>query len=299
MNIEIRHIQYFLAAAEHGSFRGAAMALGIQESAISRRIRDLEDQLGAALFQRHSGGVQLTLAGQCFIRRAHKGLRQIDDGAREVAAVGRVEYGHIKIGIISSIASGFLLKLLHAYDERHSGVTIGFIDGGPSEHMAAIRHFQLDVAFVTGVAEWSGCDTACLWTERAFIVLPQEHILTRRRAVGWPELIGENFIVSDLSSGRDVRNYIIRHISQFNRESEIQFQYVGRDNLLPLVALGHGLTVISEASTVVRIPGVSYRPIRDETLLFSAVWSPKNDNPALRRLLSMAKAMSGNAVKSS
>lgn len=62
--LELRQIRYFLAAAEHGSFLKAASALEIQESAISRRIRDLEDELGASLFQRHNGGVCLTLAGQ-------------------------------------------------------------------------------------------------------------------------------------------------------------------------------------------------------------------------------------------
>ena len=55
--LEFRQIRYFLAAAEYGSFRKAALALGIQESAISRRVRDLEDELGASLFQRHNGGV--------------------------------------------------------------------------------------------------------------------------------------------------------------------------------------------------------------------------------------------------
>ena len=64
--MELRHLRYFVAAAEHGSFRKAASALGIRESAVSRRIRDLEDHLGASLFQRHNGGVILTLAGQRF-----------------------------------------------------------------------------------------------------------------------------------------------------------------------------------------------------------------------------------------
>jgi DNA-binding transcriptional LysR family regulator len=49
MAIELRHLRYVVAAAEHGSFRRAAQALGLQQSAIGRRIRDLEDEIGAAL----------------------------------------------------------------------------------------------------------------------------------------------------------------------------------------------------------------------------------------------------------
>ena len=86
--IELRHINYFVVASEQGSFRKAATLLSIQESAVSRRIRDLEDQLGASLFQRHSGGVCLTQAGQRFLRRARIVLQQIEDGVNDVAAIG-------------------------------------------------------------------------------------------------------------------------------------------------------------------------------------------------------------------
>ena len=62
--IKLHHLRYFVTAAEYGSFRQAGRALGLQESTISRRIRDLEDQLGASLFHRHARGVSLTVAGQ-------------------------------------------------------------------------------------------------------------------------------------------------------------------------------------------------------------------------------------------
>lgn len=78
--VEFRHLRYVVAASDCGSFREAGAALGVRESAISRRIRDLEDQVGASLFNRHSGGVRLTLADQKFLRRARKALRQMGDG---------------------------------------------------------------------------------------------------------------------------------------------------------------------------------------------------------------------------
>ena len=100
--IRLRHIQYFVTAAEQGSFRKAATLLNIQESAVSRRIRDLEDRLGASLFHRHSGGVSLTVAGQRFLRRVRIALHQIEVGINDVAAIGRSEDGIIKVGIFSS-----------------------------------------------------------------------------------------------------------------------------------------------------------------------------------------------------
>ena len=136
--IRLRHIQYFVTAAEQGSFRKAATLLNIQESAVSRRIRDLEDRLGASLFHRHSGGVSLTVAGQRFLRRVRIALHQIEVGINDVSAIGRSEDGIIKVGIFSSLASGFLFDLMKAFDAKHPRVVVELIEGNPSIHVAAI-----------------------------------------------------------------------------------------------------------------------------------------------------------------
>ena len=289
--VELRHIRYFLAAAEHGSFRKAGIALGIRESAVSRRIRDLEDWLGAALFQRHNCGVSLTFAGRRFLRRARQVVKHIDEGARDVASIGRSEDGSVRIGIYSSIASGFLAELLCAYQRRHANVQIELVDGEPAEQIAAVRQLRLDITFVTGTRDCPGCDTTQLWSERVFAVLPEAHVLTEKEELEWHDLAQETFIVSEAAPGQEVHDYLVQHLADLGHHPEIGVQNVRRDNLLPLVALGRGLTLTSEAATAAQLPGIAYRPIAGELLPFSAVWSPKNGNPAFRRLLSLAKAL--------
>lgn len=88
-SIEFRHLHYFLMAAEYGSFRRASVAAGVNRSVISRRVRDLEDEIGASLFIRHSGGVHLTLAGKVFFEHARKVLQDIRNATIEVATFGR------------------------------------------------------------------------------------------------------------------------------------------------------------------------------------------------------------------
>lgn len=291
-NIELRQLRYFLAAAELGSFRKAGVSLNIRESSISRRIRDLEDELGASLFHRHSGGVRLTEAGMRFQARAREILHQVGDGVREVGAVGCVDLGRVRIGIFSSLASGFLTDLLCSFAVQHVGVQVDIADGLTADHVAAVRRLELDVAFVAGTREWSGCEVAHLWSERVFVALPKDHALARLPEIEWGQIAAEPLIVSDTGAGRAVQSYLIRRLSELGYQPEITSQGVARDNLLSLVAIGRGLTVMSEAATAAQFPGVTYRPIAGETLPFSAVWSPDNDNPAFRRLLSMAKQMS-------
>jgi len=270
--IELRQIRYFLAAVEHGSFRKAALALGIHESAaVSRRIRDLEDDLGASLFQRHHGGVLLAQAERQFVRHARNAVRQIGQGAKNVAAIGRSEHGRIKIGIYSSLASGFLAESLRAYDRCHAQVRIEFIDGDPADHVSAIRQLRLDVAFITGTSHWSDCEIEQLWSERVFAVLPSDHLLGDKQELKWHDLAGEQFIVSDGAPGPEIHDYLVQRLAKLGYHPLIHARFVGRDNLLSLVAVGRGLTLISEASTAAQFPGIVYRPGADETLPFCAV----------------------------
>lgn len=289
--IKLHHLRYFVAAAEYGSFRQAGRALAIQESTISRRIRDLEDQLGASLFHRRTSGVRLTAAGQNYLARARTALQHIHAGAHDVAAAGRTEQGHIKIGVFSSIASGFLFDLLQAFGKRYERVGVDLIDGNPAEHIAAVRQLRLDVAFITGTSPRDGCEVEQLWSEKVFAVLPADHRLADRTELSWPDLTGERFIISEAPPGQEIFDYLVGRLGKLGHHPEIHCQYVGRDNMLSLVAVGRGLTLTSEATTVAQFPGIIYRRMAGEVLPFCAVWSARNDNPACRRLLSLARSI--------
>jgi len=290
--MNVRQLRYFVAALEYGSFRKAGAALGVQESSVSRRIRDLEDNLGSALFHRHSGGVLPTIAGQRLLPRARKVLRYVSEGAEIVDAVGRVKDGHLRIGIFSSLSSGFLQELLRSFHEQHEGVQLQVLDGNPAEHVAAIRQFRLDIAFLTGTQEWPQCEADHLWDERVFVVLPETHALAEKDEVSWHEIVHEKFIVMESAPGQEIHDYLVKHVGSLGHHPRIEPQFVGRDNLLTMVGLGAGLTLTSEATIATQIPGICYRPIEGESLPFNGVWSPKNDNPALRRFISIAKVQS-------
>ena len=291
MPIQVRHINYVIAAADHGSLRRAAVALGVQESAMSRRIRDLEEQLGTTLFIRSPSGVKLTYAGFQFVQRGRKALSEIGLAKAEVMAIGRGEEGHVRIGIFSSLASGFLSDLIQSFSTQHSRVKLTFSDGNPAEHLAAMRRHQLDVAFITGTSAWMDLDSQYLWSERIYVVLPTRHPCANRDIVRFGDLAGEAFIVSESAPGEEIHDYLVKRLADLGRHPEIHQQCVGRDNLMRLVALGRGLTVTSEATTAAQFPGVVFRPIEGEILPFSAVWSPRNDNPAFHSLLELARSM--------
>ncbi len=132
--------------------------------------------------------------------------------------------------------------------------------------------------------------------ERVFVVLPQDHGLAACEEVGWDDLRDEQFIVSETNPGPEIHDYLVKHLAELGHHPRVERCGVGRDNLMKLVALGRGLTLTSEATTGAAFPGIVYLPVEGERLPFSAVWSLRNDNPAFRRLLSMARRLSKRAT---
>ncbi|NDV89294.1 LysR family transcriptional regulator [Aurantimonas aggregata] len=289
---ELRHLRYVIATAEHGGIRRAARQLGVDPAAVSRRIRELEDEIGVALFIRGPGGVILTFAGEQFLHRVRKALGQVNYAAQDAGASGKGQNGVIRIGLISSLASGFLAELLEAYKASHAGVRLEYIEGGPTDHIPAVRQHRLDVAFLTGTTSAEDCDLAHLWNERIYVVMPTRHELAGKEEIAWRDLHGQCFIVSEAQPGPEIHDYLVKHLSSLGHSPKIQRQAVYRDTLMQIVAGGNNLTLTSEATIAAQFPGVAYRPLAGEILPFCAVWSPKNDNPAFRRLLSLAKVMS-------
>ncbi len=292
VKFELRHLRYVLAVAENSSFRGAARALQVQPSTISRRIRDLEDNLGAALFIRDHGGVSPTIAGERFIQKTRKALNELTDATLDVGVVGRGQAGVVTIGLMSSMASGFISILLDAYGADHSGIQIHFIEGDASEHIPAIQQHQMDIAFVTGMPTAADCDCAHLWNERVYVAMSSGHELAEKAAIGWSDLRSQDFVISEAQAGSEIRDYLVKHLAELGHSPHIQSHAVYRDTLMQIVAGGRSLTLTSEATIATQFPGVVYRPLSGEILPFCAVWSPTNDNPAFRRLLSLAKVLS-------
>lgn len=292
MKFELRHLRYVLAAAEQRSFRCAARILSVEPSTISRRIRDLEDDIGAALFIRGHGGVTLTHAGERFIRRARRALDQLNQATLDAGLFSRGQAGVVRIGLMSSMASGFIAELMNTYTAGHSGVRIEYIEGESADHVPAIQQNRLDVAFLTGINPTGDCDVAHLWNERVYVAMSGRNELAAKDEIDWCDLRERNFVISEAQSGLEIHDYLVKNLAEPGHSPRIERHAVYRDTLMQIVANGESLTLTSEATIATQFAGVIYRPLAGEILPFCAVWSPRNDNPAFRRLLSLAKVLS-------
>ena len=291
--VKLASISQALLVAEHLSFSRAAQVLGIRQSAVSRRVRALEDKLGVSLFEREASGVRLTEAGRRFLERSRSALAEIDHAVKGAGNAGRGAEGAIRIGILSSLSGGFARELLRIYRETYPAIAIDVVEGSASEHLARINERLLDIAFVMGTLSVPHCDTAVLWEARVFAVLPERHRLADEDKVDWEALRNELFIVSRDAPGPVIHDYVVRRVADLGYSPSVERFDVGRETLMHLVALGFGISFISEAGTATRYPEVVFRPLAtaEDMLPYSAVWLPGNDNPAFRRFLSLARSM--------
>lgn len=286
-----------LAVAEYLNFRHAANALGVAQSAVSARVKALEEDLGILLFERRHRGVRLTEAGRHFVAEVSAGIAQIDHAIRTIGAMQDGAKGHLAIGLHSPIAAGFLADLRRRYRANYPMIEQSMLEGRSSEIIALVREGKLDVAFVVGAVNALDCHSRLLWCEPIVVALSSDHLLTEQEAVTWLDLANETFLVRYGGTGQQVFEHVVRRISERERSPRIQRCDVARDTLMGMVAAGDGITLSTEATTYVSFPGVVFRSITDETepAQFSAVWSPHNRNPALLNMLDLAAQMSQSA----
>jgi DNA-binding transcriptional LysR family regulator len=289
--IEIRDLQVLISVAETGSFRRSAKSLGFGQAAISRRVQKLEDVVGVSVFERHPGGARLTNAGWSFVERVRAILKDLNTGIYAAQSAGGGQQGHLNLGLIASLSIGPLRNVVNAFTLKHPQVKMTFVETERSELLTLLNHRRLDVVMASG--EFAGIhgDSETLASERLYVAIPKDGPLAARDRICWDDVRDARFLVSAAEPGPEIHEYLIRRLADLGKHPLVERHRVGREGIMNLVGLDFGISLVAEHWCGVYYPGVVFRPVghEDERVVFSLVWRPENDNPALRRFLSLAR----------
>ncbi len=280
------------AVAESLSFRKAAARINIRPSAVSRRMRALEDRLGASLFERSTSGIRLTNAGRQFHRDIREAISTLDGAVRSAATAGQAASGTVTIGFLGSLSSSLLDQLVRSFRANHPNVELSLVEGGFEEHITAFANHSIDLAFVVSPSELKEYDSEVVWSEPLAIALNSEDARARQETLDPGSLYNDKFIVSYGSPSPEVHALIIKMISGEALQPSITSHKVEREALMLMVGLGFGASLVCTSEGHLTYPHVSFVPLKGSSIEFSVVWSPRNDNPALRRFLSLARTLS-------
>jgi DNA-binding transcriptional LysR family regulator len=192
--VELRHIRYFLAVAEHLNFREAAQRLHIAQPPLSRQIRQLEEDLRVELFARDRRHVELTKAGHAFLKEARKLMVQAGYAVESARQAQRGNTGIIKIGIGSGLG-GTVNQVVFEFRKQSPAIEIECRDIFSSFQNDALRRREIDVGFLRPPIDQAVLDCELLYEEGFVVVMPKSHRLAKRKAVRMHDIADEPLIV--------------------------------------------------------------------------------------------------------
>ncbi|MCG5263253.1 LysR family transcriptional regulator [Cupriavidus gilardii] len=188
-------IQLFLAAAREGSIKRAAEAEHIAQSALSRRIADLERSLGVALLVRSPSGVTLTEAGVRALELGRKLNEDIAAFAREVQDLGDQVAGTVRLSASPSSIVGFLPERLHAFRASHPHVDIALHERSTSETLRACLDDHADVGVGVAIDGARGLESWHFAQDPLMVLLPASHALSARAALRYADVLQYPLVV--------------------------------------------------------------------------------------------------------
>lgn len=182
--MELDHVEAFLAIADSGGFARGSAALHLSQPAASRRIKLLEAELGAPLFERLSRGVTLTEAGRAFLPHAQALLASMRDGIDAVNAVRGTGHGTVTLALVGTLASSGLTALLSRFCQAHPGLDLRLRTALSAEVSALVLRGDAALGLRYGTDPDPGLVSVTIYQERLVPVCPPGHPL----AVGGTDL---------------------------------------------------------------------------------------------------------------
>lgn len=292
MSIELYDLRLAVTTSQYRSLRQAAEAIGIRQSTLSRRLRDLEYRAGAILFERTNGGTRPTVAGLEFFELARRILEDTETALRNLRSRSQGEHGRLTIGVYASMATGNMRATLADYHRRFPEVDVHTVDGSYSQLICALARNAVDVAIMTNSrARWD--DRALpLWTERIIVALPERHPFTEHGGLSWRQLVNERLILPTHGPGPELESLLAARLNG-DKPHHIRHQECGLDRLLSLVSTEYGVLLMLEGGTGLKHEGVVYREIQEDSeparLGFAAYWRQSNGNPTLDLFLKILR----------
>ena len=283
-------------AAEEKNISRAAARLNISQPAVSRQIRDLEAELGVALFDRASNGLELTDAGQAALLHAQDLLRRASGLESAMAAFKRKPKRSLRVGFIATALPGFLAAALRAFNQNHDDVCTQIREMSPLDQEQALRRGDIDVALLgTPCPQLAAEFKSQVITRTALdVVLPDDHLLALRKSIDLAELEGEPFVSLHERHfpGRPALIADLGERAGFTLDVRIKAE--GLQELLGLVAGGAGVGVLPADVHQLPHAGVVFVQMRKPKiqLVSAAVWREDSETEELLDLVGLLKQAS-------
>jgi len=294
MNVELRHLRYFVAVAEEASFTAAAQRVHVAQQVLSTQIRQLEDAVGTKLLNRTSKGATLTPAGAAFLTAARETLAGLDRGVAAARNAARAVSGNLSVGVGSGCENETRTRLLTAFERAYPDVQMHLQDFDMTQPSAGLLDHSSDVALLRPPVAAPGIELLAVRTEPRIFALPAEHRLAVSDELRLADVAGLPFVTADLATdGCSPRawqdDWLIRP-RPGGDEPVIGATARTVDVWCEHVAAGHGIGLCpASAAAFHGRPGVRFVPgagLPPATMCVA--WRTGDTRPAVQRFIALA-----------
>jgi DNA-binding transcriptional LysR family regulator len=277
--MELRHLRYFLAVAEELHFGRAAARVQIAQPPLSQQIRQLEQELGVALFNRTKRRVELTPAGRAFLEHARQILAEAERAKRVAQRAGRGEIGRLAIGFASSADLDILPRVLRVWHERFPDVEIELHALLTSAQVDGLRRGRIQVGFVRLPMEETNLVVESIQREALVAALPDGHRLARRTRVRLAELASDTMILFPRHTAPGYYDVFISACRRAGFTPQLLHPGSMQTNL-GLVSAGLGVSLLPASIRNLRRAGVVYRPLAPPVPQVEMGMAHRRDEPS-------------------
>lgn len=283
--MELRHLRYFVTVAEELNFRRAAERLNVTRPALSKQVKDLENELGVTLLERNTVRVSLTDAGATYLVDAQAILAHVDRAKTLANEVQNGRRGHLLIASVGPIAAGFMPEALKSFGDEFPDVDVGFVEMAPPEQLEALQKGQIHVGFAYGKKDHlpSGLQTLRVLQTKFAVAMYHSHPLAGRPSVTLGDISRETL----LCLGRETNSSHCKDIRGLFRAEGVTHgpaRFIeGFDSLLTMVAADHGVALLPRITELYRMHPIVLVPLvaTKAEIEFSmwAVWREEAPSP--------------------
>lgn len=299
--MDFRQLRAFVAVAEELHFRAAAERIGMAQAAISTKIRDLESELGFALFFRTTRHVSLTQAGTVFLEGVRDTLSTLECGISAASAAADNRLDRLRIGGIDGALIWYLPPILRDFTAKFPSVSPTMTESSSSaDQIDSLESHHIDIAFFRPPTMRPGVKSELLLQERIYVALPRNHRLaTRTGPVSIKELADDPIISYPVHARPHLNRIIVNGFAKAGVRPNIIMEVIDKFTTLQLVARGIGVAFVPEWIGALYLPNMPLRPLAEEdfTLQFGVAWRENDRNETLREFLIPVREHAANGQK--
>lgn len=290
--MELRHLRYFSAVAELGSFTAAARRLHVAQSSVSEQIADLEHELGGALLDRTGRQIRLTPMGNVFLEEAHKTLGAADRAVEVTQRSMRGETGTLSIGFFLWGAGGFFPRIIREYRRRRPGIRLSLLEMHANEQVQALEQGRLDVG-LTRPPDASAdriLKSELLFRDPVVVAVRPDHGFAGRQ-VHVTELADQRLVLVERAANPLLFDSFLTLCARHEFSPNIVNTSTTWSGILTLVEAGEGVALVPAGVKHLRTRGLAFCKLMPEELFLglSAVWNPRHVGPALDTFLHLLR----------